>query len=151
METAFEIRKTAFLGDYLPRKRAIATFTSDLLTAVTSEDAQSQCVAVPVNATKGGYEYPDVVRFELEEQDQSSCKRAADYLNLGKVDIVCPQNKFGIFRGPTGSHLVTLLSDLKIPVITMLHTVLCEPNADSRRVRQGFLRSKTLPLTRWEC
>ena len=70
METAPPtIRKIAFLGDYLPRKCGIATFTSDLLTSVAAEHPQSQCFAVPVNDVEDGYEYPGVVRFEIEEQD----------------------------------------------------------------------------------
>jgi hypothetical protein len=85
--TKSEIRKIAFLGDYLPRKCGIATFTSDLLAAVAAEHPQCECFAVPVNDRKGGYEYPDVVRFEVEEQDLSSYQRAADVANLGAADI----------------------------------------------------------------
>ena len=44
-----QIRKIAFLGDYLPRKCGIATFTTDLLTAIATEHPQTQCFAVPVN------------------------------------------------------------------------------------------------------
>src|SRR3954469_5846161 len=74
--TTANIRKIAFLGDYLPRKCGIATFTSDLLGAVAAEYPQNQCFAVPVNDLETGYEYPDVVRFEIEEQDLSSYQRA---------------------------------------------------------------------------
>ena len=89
MPTASEIHRIAFLGDYLPRKCGIATFTSDLLTAVAAEYPQTECFAVPVNDREGGYEYTDVVRFEVEEQDLSSYQRAADFLNIGNADIVC--------------------------------------------------------------
>ena len=67
MEPASDIRKVAFLGNYLPRKCGIATFTSDVLSAVAAEHPQTQCFAVPVNDIPGGYEYPGVVRFEIEE------------------------------------------------------------------------------------
>lgn len=69
MDKPSQIRKIAFLGDYLPRKCGIATFTSDLLSAVAGEHPQTQCFAVPVNDIEAGYDYPDVVRFEIEEQD----------------------------------------------------------------------------------
>jgi hypothetical protein len=36
------IRNIAFLSDYLPRKCGIATFTSDLLSAVATRHPQSQ-------------------------------------------------------------------------------------------------------------
>jgi glycosyltransferase involved in cell wall biosynthesis len=138
-----EIRTIAFLGDYLPRKCGIATFTSDVLSAVAAEHPQSQCFAVPVNDLKGGYEYPAVVRFEIEEQDLPSYQRAADFLNISNADIVCVQHEFGIYGGPAGSHLLALLRELKMPVVTTLHTVLREPNDDQRRVMQELLARST--------
>ena len=72
MNSTSRVRKIAFVGDHLPRKCGIATFTSDLLAAVASTHPQSQCLAVSVNDIPGGYEYPEVVRFEIEEQDLAS-------------------------------------------------------------------------------
>ena len=66
------VRKIAFVADHLPRKCGIATFTSDLLAAVAAAHPQSQCFSVSVNDIPGGYDYPEVVRFEIEEQDLSS-------------------------------------------------------------------------------
>ena len=65
MPQSSKVRKIAFVGDHLPRKCGIATFTSDLLAAVAAAHPQSQCFAVSVNDIKGGYEYPEVVRFEI--------------------------------------------------------------------------------------
>ena len=143
MESESKIQKIAFLGDHLPRKCGIATFTSDLLAAVAAEYPERQCFAVPVNDIEGGYEYPDVVRFEIEEQDLASYQRAADFLNIGNVDMVCVQHEFGIFGGLAGSHVLALLRELKMPVVTTLHTVLREPNADQRRVMQELITRST--------
>src|SRR5580765_2853486 len=130
LEAGSEIRKIAFLGDYLPRKCGIATFTSDLLSATAAEQPDSQCFAVPVNDVEGGYEYPGEVRFEIEEQDLPSYQRAADFLNISNVDIACVQHEFGIYGGPAGSHLLALLRELRMPIVTTLHTILAEPNND---------------------
>lgn len=138
-----KVRKIAFVGDHLPRKCGIATFTSDLLAAVAAAHPQSQCLSVSVNDIKGGYEYPDVVRFEIEEQDLPSYLRAADFLNIGNVDIVCLQHEFGIFGGPAGGHILALLRELSMPVVTTLHTVLREPKADQRRVMQALVSLST--------
>ena len=143
MEPASEIRKIAFLGDYLPRKCGIATFTSDVLSAVAAEHPKCECFAVPVNDLKDGYEYPDVVRFEIEEQDLSSYQRAADFLNISNADIVCVQHEFGIYGGPAGRHLLALLRELKMPVVTTLHTVLRDPNDDQRRVMCELIAHST--------
>src|SRR5258706_5130086 len=143
LEAVSAIRRIAFLGDYLPRKCGIATFTSDLLTAVAAEYPGCECFAVPVNDVEGGYDYPDAVRFEIEEQDLTSYQRAADFLNIGNVDIVCVQHEFGIYGGPAGRDLLALLRELRMPVVTTLHTVLAEPSADHRRVMQELIARST--------
>ena len=143
MKENSKVRKIAFVGDHLPRKCGIATFTSDLLSAVANAYPQSQCLSVSVNDIKGGYEYPEVVRFEIEEQDLPSYLRAADFLNINNVDIVCLQNEFGIFGGPAGGHILALLRELRMPVVTTLHTVLHEPRADQRRVIQELVSLST--------
>jgi len=42
-----EFRKIAFLGDYLPRKCGIATFTSDLLEGIAAGHPKTECFVVP--------------------------------------------------------------------------------------------------------
>ena len=143
MEEGSRIRKIAFVGDHLPRKCGIATFTSDLLAAVAAAHPQSQCFSVSVNDIQGGYEYPEVVRFEIEEQDLSSYLRAADFLNISDVDIVCLQHEFGIFGGTAGGHILALLRELRMPVVTTLHTILREPKVDQRRVMQELISLST--------
>ena len=68
MNSTSRVRKIAFVGDHLPRKCGIATFTSDLLAAVASAHPQTQCFSVSVNDIKGGYEYPEVVRLRLRSR-----------------------------------------------------------------------------------
>ena len=74
------------------------------------------------------------VRFEIEEQELDSYLRAADYLNFSNADIVCLQHEYGIFGGPDGSHIIRLLRNLRMPIVTTLHTVVREPGTDQRRV-----------------
>ena len=143
MEEDSKIRKIAFVGNHLPRKCGIATFTSDLLAAVAAAHPQSQCFSVSVNDIRSGYEYPEVVHFEIEEQDLSSYLRAADFLNISNVDIVCLQHEFGIFGGPAGGHILALLRELRMPVVTTLHTLLREPKAEQRRVMQELVALST--------
>src|SRR5439155_26900969 len=134
MKEHSKVRKIAFVGDYLPRKCGIATFTSDVLQAVASAHPQSECFAVAINDLKEGYEYPDVVRFEIEEQDLSSYLRAADFLNINNVDVVCLQHEFGIFGGPAGGHILALLRELRMPIVVTFHTVLRAPRVEQRLV-----------------
>ncbi len=127
----------------MPRKCGIATFTADLRAAMAAAYPESRCFAVPVNDIEGGYDYPEEVRFEIEEQDLSSYQRAADFFNINNVDVVCLQHEFGIFGGPSGSHVLALLHELKMPVVTTLHTLLPHPNVDQRRVMQELIARST--------
>ena len=83
------------------------------------------------------------VRFEIEEQDLSSYLRAADFLNISNVDMVCLQHEFGIFGGPAGGHILAFLRELRMPVVTTLHTVLRDPRPDQRRVMQELISLST--------
>jgi glycosyltransferase involved in cell wall biosynthesis len=143
VDTESSLRTIAFLGNFLPRKCGIATFTSDLLGAVALRHPRGRCFAVAVNDVDGCYRYPDVVRFQIEEQRLGSYWHAAEALNYSDVDVVSVQHEFGIFGGPAGSHLLALLRDLKAPVVTTLHTVLLRPNADQLRVTRELIAHST--------
>jgi len=84
----------AVVGNYLPRQCGIATFTTDLCEALAEASPETTCFALPVNDTDEGYAYPDRVRFELTEQDIRSYHRAADFLNINNVDLVCLQHEY---------------------------------------------------------
>jgi glycosyltransferase involved in cell wall biosynthesis len=129
-----EIRKIGIIGDYLPRKCGIATFTHDVCTSVATQFPGSDCFVLPVNDIPEGYDYPREVRFEIEEQELDSYLRAADYLNFANADIVCLQHEYGIYGGPAGSHIIRLLRNLRMPIVSTLHTVLQSPSDDQKRV-----------------
>jgi glycosyltransferase involved in cell wall biosynthesis len=130
MQIGTNIKQIAFLGDHLPRHCGIATFTSDICDAIATEFPQCQCVVGAVNDRPEGYDYPARIRFEIDENELDSYRRAADFLNVNNVEIILVQHEFGIYGGPAGSHLLALLRDVHMPVITTLHTVLREPNPD---------------------
>ena len=79
----------AFVGDYLPRQCGIATFTTDLLQAVAAESQDTNYFALAVNDIPTGYNYPKQVRFEFAEKEINAYQRAADFLNVNNVDLVC--------------------------------------------------------------
>jgi len=126
--------RIAIIGNYLPRQCGIATFTTDLCDAMAAEYGSECLFALPVNDPESEYSYPERVRFELTEQELVCYERAAEFLNFTNVDLVCVQHEYGIFGGTAGSHILELLRNLRIPIVTTLHTVLREPNAEQHRV-----------------
>jgi glycosyltransferase involved in cell wall biosynthesis len=132
-----DIRTVAVIGNYLPRQCGIATFTMDVVESIAAKFPDLNVFAVPVNDITEGYDYPAQVRFELVEAEVASYRRAADFLNMNDVDIVCLQHEFGIYGGPEGSHVLRLLERLRMPVVTTLHTVLKEPSPTQYEVLQS--------------
>jgi glycosyltransferase involved in cell wall biosynthesis len=132
-DPAGAIRKVAMLGNHVPRRCGIATFTTDLSEAIAGEFPALDCFVLAMNDAGQHHAYPPRVRFELAENDVGSYRRAADFLNVNGVDVVCLQHEYGIFGGKAGSLLLTLLRELRMPVVTTLHTILGEPNPLQRK------------------
>src|ERR1700687_934199 len=128
--------RIAVIGNYLPRQCGIATFTTDLCAAISAEYGNARLLALPVNDTEQGYDYPARVRWSLAQDDVKSYQDAAEFLNFNNIDMVCLQHEYGIFGGPAGSHILHLLRGLKMPVVTTLHTVLREPDPDQLMVME---------------
>jgi len=129
-------KSIALIGSYLPRQCGIATFTADLAAAILDNDRNIDCSIVAMNDRPEGYEYPPMVRFQISQDRLNEYQLAAGFLNLRNPDVVCLQHEYGIFGGQRGSFIVELLQDLKIPVITTLHTVLRDPSLQERKIIQ---------------
>lgn len=132
-------QKIAFVGNYLPRKCGIATFTSDMRNSIATASS-AECIVVAIDDIAGGYAYPDEVEFQIAEQELEEYRAAADFLNFSNVEVVSLQHEFGIFGGPCGSHILELMQDLRMPVVTTLHTVLSEPTQTQRDVMVQLIR-----------
>jgi glycosyltransferase involved in cell wall biosynthesis len=140
MEALSNIHRVAFVGDYVPRQCGLATYTTDLCDAIAAEFPELHCFAVPVNDRPEGYDYSDRVRFEIAEGEIDSYRRAADFLNINNVELVSVQHEFGIYGGPAGSHLLAMLRELNMPIVTTLHTVLKKPTDSQRRVMDQVIQ-----------
>ncbi len=143
MNRANLIKTIAFVGDYLPRKCGIATFTTDLCTSIAQQFPATDCLVASVSDAGHSYDYPREVRFDIHQDELASYHRAAEFLNVRNADITCLQHEYGIYGGIAGSHILGLLADLHMPVVTTFHTVLRDPNIDQRRVLAEIARIST--------
>src|SRR4051812_24836562 len=126
------IKRIAIVGNHLPRRCGIATFTSDLNAALAAIAPAIDCQVVAMNDAGHSHLYPNTVRFEIEDSDVAGYRRAGQFLNANYVDVVCLQHEYGIFGGAAGVHVITLLRELRMPVVTTLHTILTAPSAAQR-------------------
>lgn len=143
-------QKIALIGNHLPRQCGIATFTTDLLNALVREHTGGECWAVAMNDVPEGYRYPNQVRFEINERVLPEYRLAADFLNMNRVEMVCLQHEFGIFGGKNGAYILDLISNLRMPLVTTLHTLLQSPNPGQMGImkRLAMLSDRLVVMSR---
>jgi glycosyltransferase involved in cell wall biosynthesis len=139
-DAAFPIRRFAVLGNHLPRRCGIATFTAHLTDALADQLPGTDGFVLAMNDAGRRHQYPSRVRVEIGQSDLAAYVRAADFLNANQVDVLSVQHEYGIFGGKAGAHLLTLLRRLRMPIVTTLHTILSEPNPDQRHVIEELAR-----------
>ena len=132
-------RRVALIGNSLPRRCGIATFTTDLERAIATSRPSIQTCIVAMTDHGQAYHYPTLVTLEIKDDVIEEYIHAAAYLNAGRFDIVCLQHEFGIFGGQAGAHILELISRLTMPVVTTLHTVLAHPTAIQRAVMERIV------------
>jgi len=136
-------RKIALVGNYLPRRCGIATFTYDLAHALRSQYPRADYLVVPVNDVHEGYQYPEEVRFEIYQEAIDDYRKAADFLTFADCDVISLQHEYGIFGGKAGRHVLAFLHAVRIPVVTTLHTVLRDPTPNQRSVMEELAALST--------
>src|SRR5205823_8712126 len=132
-------------GNHLPRRCGIATFTHDLHRAIATSRPNLEACVVAMTDHGRIYDYPSVVHYQVRDQTIEDYEKAAQFLNDAQFDVVSLQHEFGIFGGEAGGHIIALLSRLRMPVVTTLHTILPAPSPTQHDVmRQIISLSATL-------
>ncbi len=133
-------KKIAYLSTYPPRECGLATFTSDLSSAISTLGVFGRPTIIAVHQ-------PDLVRgsyakdmqFLIMQEDRETYIRAAEFVNASDISLVSIQHEFGIFGTASekgigdGTYILDFLRHVRKPVVTTLHTVLRYPNDAQRR------------------
>jgi glycosyltransferase involved in cell wall biosynthesis len=123
--------KIAIIGTYQPRQCGIATFSQDLYHSLPRLLAKDHCMFAVSDGSE--YVFPEEVTYIIEKENLNSYIQAAHLINK-TFDACIIQYEYGIFGGETGSYIVNLLQQLKVPVLTNLHTVLEHPHQNEYRI-----------------
>lgn len=133
------------LGCYPPRKCGIATFTKNTVDAIRAADPARAVSVIAMDDGAHANDGDPAIVHTIRQNDLESYKDAAAFINAMKPDALIIQHEFGIFGGPAGEHILTLLALVKAPVITICHTVLERPDHNQFKVmRRLILRSARL-------
>ncbi|HEV7138433.1 MAG TPA: glycosyltransferase family 4 protein, partial [Steroidobacteraceae bacterium] len=131
--------RLAFIGNSLPRRCGIATFTTDLQQAISKSHRGVETAIVAMTDHARTYDYPPAVHLQINDENLQDYARAADFLNTSHFEAVCLQHEFGIFGGDAGNHILALLSRLTMPIVTTCHTILSEPRPAQRAVMNEII------------
>lgn len=128
--------KIAYISTYHPRQCGIATFTHDIISAISFNDRQKKIDQHVFALTDDGeeYDYPDVVVFSIAQQTEEDYVKAAEYMNTHDYDLCVLEHEYGIFGGKSGDFILSLIDRLDIPLVVNLHTVLESPSVDERSI-----------------
>src|SRR5689334_13804317 len=114
------VQTVALVGSYVPRQCGIATFTKDLRDAIAEAIGEAQASVLALDDTPAGYAYPPEVRLQVAQHRQGDYTMAADLLNINRIDVAIIQHEYGLFGGRDGSHVLDLVRQLRMPVISTL-------------------------------
>ncbi len=132
------IHRVAIIGNHTPRRCGLATFTADLSQAVGELGIEVSVAAM--NDKAGRYAYPPVVELEVDQHDRAAYAPTARHMGDGRFDVACLQHEYGIFGGQAGDFVLDLLRNLKMPLVSTLHTVLRDPTEHHRAVMDEILQ-----------
>ncbi|KKI20109.1 glycosyltransferase [Sphingomonas sp. ABOLG] len=134
------IKRIALIGNFLPRKCGLATFTTDTYNAMISRFPDLSVDVYAMDDHVGRYDYPAAVTGTIPQQDRSAYLETARKIEESGAQAIWVQHEYGIYGGAAGEHILALLDRTTLPLIVTLHTVLEKPSADERSVMEGLLR-----------
>lgn len=124
----------AMVSTYPPTQCGIATFAQALGASLMETDANVDMVVLgesPASQSTSG-----IVHNHRDPRDLAMTQSV-----VNQHDLAILQHEFGIYGGPDGEEILEIIDGVKVPIITVLHTVLRAPTANQRRVMQGILNA----------
>ncbi|MFD1950521.1 glycosyltransferase family 4 protein [Sphingomonas arantia] len=134
------IERIAIVGNHPPRLCGIATFTRDTAVALRAAFPDLAIDVYAMNDVGAAHDYAGSVVAEIGQDDIADYRAAARLIDESGAQVVMVQHEYGIFGGPAGANLLTLLDRVTVPVIVVLHTVLETPNPEQRAVIEALAR-----------
>lgn len=128
------------IGNYIPRRCGIATYTKDLTNAINILNPDFLCEIMAIEDKKEQVIYPWEVKFKIQKDNERDYLHAAEYINRSSCDYVNLQHEYGIFGGSHGDYILTLVRNLQKPLITTFHTTLENPNSEQKYILQKIAK-----------
>ena len=133
-----------FLSTYTPTECGLATFTAALAAELRTGPPAGHIGVVRVVDRPERSNRPEIVHHLVTSAPGGEAEAAAI---LDGFDAVVVQHEYGIYGGPDGDQVLTVLERLTVPVIVVLHTVLVDPTPHQREVLERVLAAADAVVT----
>lgn len=140
LDGSVETRHLALIGNFLPRKCGIATYTTDTYNALKDRFPDMRVDVYAMDDRPGAYDYPPEVTRSIPQNERLAYLEAGRAIEASGAQAVWLQHEYGIFGGAAGDLILALLDRVSAPLIVTLHTVLEQPSPDERRVLEALLK-----------
>lgn len=124
------------VGTYPPTACGLATFTSNLSAAIAAPESGWRTVIIRVVDRPEVDEHEEVIAQWIAN-DRASLARAVAVIN--SCDAVVLQHEFGLFGGPDGESVLDLANSVRVPLVSVLHTVPLDPSLHQRSILEELL------------
>src|SRR3989344_1032739 len=121
--------RVIYISSYIPRQCGIATYTKNLTNAINLLNPYHLAEIVAVNRKQERLNYPGEVKWVLNDQKRADYLKAAELINRSGADLVSLQHEFGLFGGKFGNYVLSLITSLKLPLITTIHSLPDDPRS----------------------
>lgn len=122
------------VSTFPPTSCGIATFSAALSAGLIGRGA-----AVDVVRATPSPDFEDAIVTASLDRTPAGVDRAVDVLNA--TDLAIIQHEYGLYDGPDGNSVVSLMQRLTVPVVVVAHTVASDPTTGQRRVLDDVCRA----------
>lgn len=132
-------RHIALIGNSMPRRCGIATFTTHCHDALHTAYPDMRIDSYAMDDGADGIVYPATIHA-IARDDRAAYAEAAARIEDSGAQAIWLQHEFGIFGGSAGEMILHLLDRTRLPLVVTLHTISEKASADERRVLAALLR-----------
>jgi glycosyltransferase involved in cell wall biosynthesis len=130
----------ANISTFLPRECGIATFSNNLLKSIVNNNIDDGLTINPfvvaIDKCNDHFKYPKIVKYKIRQNQMADYINTANFINYSNANLCILQHEFGIFGGESGTYILSLIQNLKIPFVVVYHTVLEEPTYTQKIIVQ---------------
>jgi len=130
--TPAPFRHLALIGNALPRRCGLATFTSDVADALRQRYPGMKLDHYAMD-DGSGVSYPEDV-ITIDAENPVAYRDAAERIEASGAEAIWLQHEYGIFGGTAGCAILELIGATSLSLVVTLHTVLEHPNDEQEAV-----------------